>query len=240
VTGVDICDDNTPGSGSGQACFDYIMQVIADTLDSPGDSDDDGLPDDWEIDNFGNLDQDGTSDLDGDGLGNLDEFNAGTDPNNPDTDGDGYIKVELHPKDSDFASGKQGRVMISTKQDDVYHTEVKTTKDDKVAQTADGKVKITAHLTPAAASVGKTVYFRVVDPDSDDKSSYETDATKGDNRATADKPGKLSATSDTAVLKTINGVQVAAAEVELTITGKHSGCRIGTRVFLPSAWYRLP
>jgi uncharacterized repeat protein (TIGR02543 family) len=46
------------------------------------DSDGDGLPDSWELANFGNLDQRGGGDFDGDGISNLDEFLDGTDPKN--------------------------------------------------------------------------------------------------------------------------------------------------------------
>lgn len=49
----------------------------------------DSLPDDWEIQHFGNLDQTDNGDLDGDGLTNLGEYQYGTDPNDSDTDNDG-------------------------------------------------------------------------------------------------------------------------------------------------------
>jgi hypothetical protein len=54
------------------------------------DQDDDGLPDEWEDEN--GLDKrvnDANRDPDGDLLTNKQEFQIGTDPNDPDTDGDG-------------------------------------------------------------------------------------------------------------------------------------------------------
>src|SRR5690554_841925 len=45
------------------------------------DIDGDGMDDQWELDNFGNLDRDGTGDADGDGRNDLQEFEEGTDPN---------------------------------------------------------------------------------------------------------------------------------------------------------------
>ena len=53
------------------------------------DSDNDGLPDDWEIENFGDLDETDSGDFDVDGLTNLQEFNTGANPKLADTDGDG-------------------------------------------------------------------------------------------------------------------------------------------------------
>ncbi len=54
-----------------------------------GDMDSDGLPDDWELANGLNISaNDRGSDHDGDGLSNLEEFNLGTLPSDPDSDGD--------------------------------------------------------------------------------------------------------------------------------------------------------
>ena len=54
------------------------------------DSDGDGMPDGWEVDNsLDPLTDDSSLDLDNDGLTNFDEYQAGTDPNASDTDSDG-------------------------------------------------------------------------------------------------------------------------------------------------------
>ena len=45
-----------------------------------GDSDNDGLPDDWELAYFGNLKQNGNDDYDQDKITNLEEFKQGTNP----------------------------------------------------------------------------------------------------------------------------------------------------------------
>ncbi len=55
------------------------------------DRDSDGLPDEWELEHFGNLDQTPEGDPDADGSTNLAELLRRTGPNNPDTDGDGLL-----------------------------------------------------------------------------------------------------------------------------------------------------
>ncbi len=53
------------------------------------DSDHDGMDDDWEMEHFGNLEQNGYDDPDGDGMKNVREFYDRTDPNNQDSNFDG-------------------------------------------------------------------------------------------------------------------------------------------------------
>ncbi|MFQ6061383.1 MAG: Ig-like domain-containing protein, partial [Thermoplasmata archaeon] len=72
-----------------------------DSLDS--DDDDDGLPDSWEEANGLNRTNpsDSLEDTDNDGLTNVQEFEEGTDPQDPDTDGDGVKDGDdLYPTDS--------------------------------------------------------------------------------------------------------------------------------------------
>lgn len=84
------------------------------------DSDGDGMPDEWEIQN--NLDpsdpNDANLDNDNDGLTNLEEYKNRTDPNNADTDGDGFSdKEELdrgtNPLDpQDFPKSNFAKIML--------------------------------------------------------------------------------------------------------------------------------
>ena len=66
--------DDTVAVAAGQ---DHSLALTVSDWDS------DGLPGWWERLKFGNLDQDGNGDPDGDGLSNLDEFLGGSNPNVP-------------------------------------------------------------------------------------------------------------------------------------------------------------
>ncbi|MGH7391481.1 MAG: BACON domain-containing protein [Candidatus Rokuibacteriota bacterium] len=77
----------------------YYMLFLVDTAGVPSvadivlvgdDSDNDGLPDAWELSFFGDLTSGPNDDPDGDGLTNAVELAAGTNPMLADSDGDGY------------------------------------------------------------------------------------------------------------------------------------------------------
>ena len=93
IVGRDLALRGTAGNvselsiaGSG-GCVDGL--TVAGVRPKGLSSDGDALPDEWEFERFGGLDRDGTGDADGDGLADLAESRAGTDPLSPDTDGDG-------------------------------------------------------------------------------------------------------------------------------------------------------
>ena len=69
-----------------------------------GDSDADGLPDPWETEELGGLDQNAEGDGDSDGLTNGEEYVQGTDPGSDDTDGDGLKDGEEIAAGTDPAS----------------------------------------------------------------------------------------------------------------------------------------
>ncbi|MGE3311017.1 MAG: hypothetical protein AB7O66_13695 [Limisphaerales bacterium] len=76
---------------------DHNAIINASTLELIGpaaDTDSDQLPDLWEMNTFGNLDQTGTQDSDGDGLTNRGEFDDGANPTRADSDGDGLNDAE--------------------------------------------------------------------------------------------------------------------------------------------------
>jgi len=102
-----------------------INGLTLEQLQGPVDSDGDGLPDAWETENFGNLNQTASADPDNDGLTNAQEFANGTDPNNADSDSDGLkdgdeintTKTDPSKADTDGDGLKDGDEV------NLYHTD---------------------------------------------------------------------------------------------------------------------
>lgn len=89
--------------------FDTLSVTFTDT-------DSDGLSDAWEILHFGDLLEDGYGDLDGDGLTNAQEFAIGTNPTDPDTDGDGISDgIDSYPLTVETDLGSDPAFVIWTR-----------------------------------------------------------------------------------------------------------------------------
>jgi hypothetical protein len=157
---------------------------------------------------------------------------------------------EVHPITSDFADGQSGKVLISTRQDDLYYTTASTTAAGKPAQTMDTNVTISAYIIPVppASYPDLKAYFEVIDPD--DRSHYEgkpapgTPTVQGDvkpndnrdpiKRITWELDGTskgyheyqkecLSTRWAAPVFVPIGGVPRCVAETTLLTTDRHSG-----------------
>ncbi len=108
------CDPNADPDSDG---LSNLQEYLWNTDPGKQDTDGDGLPDKWEIDNLldprnPNGENGGDGDADGDGLLNAEEFKAKTDPNNPDTDGDNYsdkdeVDAGSDPLDPSSYPGKE-------------------------------------------------------------------------------------------------------------------------------------
>ena len=73
------------------------------------DSDNDGMPDNWEMQYFGTLDRDGSGDFDGDGIADLDEYLNGTDPASSNAPS---IPAIVSPQDTSEVTGQQPDLVI--------------------------------------------------------------------------------------------------------------------------------
>lgn len=84
-----------PWGGPGHTADDYAIANIGQLKAAfafstePADVNHNGIPDLWELNFLGNLNQTGENDFDGDGLTDVEEWQDGTDPTNQDTDNDG-------------------------------------------------------------------------------------------------------------------------------------------------------
>ncbi len=83
------------------------------------DSDDDGLPDAWEMEYFGDLDETAGGDYDHDGVTNGDEYAAGTDPTQADNAGPSVSSVATVP--SQVRRGIDAHVTLTASASDVAH-----------------------------------------------------------------------------------------------------------------------
>jgi hypothetical protein len=121
------------------------------------DSDEDALPDDWEMAFFGNLDQTGSGDFDADGHTNAQEYVAGTDPTNENS--------ALRVITLTASTTGQTQLFWSAVPNKVYRIEYKASVSD--SQWTALPNLVTASTTTASAidgssGFGPTRFYRVV------------------------------------------------------------------------------
>lgn len=98
-----IFGDGSTGYGS-----EFYVDEVRTYWFAGTDADEDGMVDSWEIDNFGDLTEDGTGDSDNDGLTELQEYQSSTNPFAADTDSDGLsdgFEVNTNGSDPLVAEG---------------------------------------------------------------------------------------------------------------------------------------
>lgn len=122
------------------------------------DTDGDGLPDTWEMAQFGNLNQTASGDPDGDGVANLQEFLDGTDPRNSasvmyriNLVNDGGI-VTLSPNQSAYASGQVVTLTAVGSSANPFHawTGDMVTRSNSISIVMNTNRSLYAHFTPIA------------------------------------------------------------------------------------------
>ncbi len=108
-------------------------QVATITVCGDEDSDCDGMSDAWELEHFGNLDRDGTGDLDGDGFTDMEEFINGTIPTIKDAPG---LPNILYPLNGLHVNVAQPELTISnaTHGDSEVHYEFEVYSDEGMTQ----------------------------------------------------------------------------------------------------------
>ena len=138
-----------------------LSQGIAPNYLVGGDSDGDGLNDNWENDYFGNLDQDSAGDADEDGLSNAEEFALTSDPTESDTDNDGLSDGD------EITAGTD--IFISDTDGDGLADGVETNTGSFVSASDTGTDPLNADSDGDTAPDGTEVSFLTDPNDEDDR-----------------------------------------------------------------------
>ncbi|MCB1096512.1 MAG: laminin G domain-containing protein [Verrucomicrobiae bacterium] len=154
-----VLDDSGNGMLGERAAF----------IPKEGDSDGDGMNDDWERTFFGSLDRDGTGDFDEDGVTDLAEFDGELLPDNKDTDGDGLedgaeITATSNPKlkDTDGDGLEDGPEVATYKTSPVKADTDGDTFSDKV-EVESKTDPLDINDKPVPAAFGLIAYYEFED-----------------------------------------------------------------------------
>lgn len=121
------------------------------------DSDGDGMDDQWEMAYFGSLDRDGTGDYDLDGVSDLDEYLAGTDP----TDSNSVFRARAIYSET---TGQNVSITWPTAPGKTYQVQFKNDLNDSSWQNLDGNVVLQGNqavLPDSVSAIGQK-FYRVV------------------------------------------------------------------------------
>ena len=146
-----------------------VLDPIDVDLDAGPDTDGDGAPDSWEdLHGLDPMDaSDGALDPDHDGLANVDEYLAGTDPRNQDVDGDGdndgsEVSDGRSPRGG--ADGRQATVLLSRSGDDLVFEWPDGAGDNAQVR---GYWRVYGGADPAAHGAGDLLHDTDPDPVND-------------------------------------------------------------------------
>ncbi len=141
--------------------YNDTRDVFVLTLGGP-DTDGDGMDDDWEMAYFSTLSRDGTGDFDGDGLSDLQEFRAGTNP----ADGSSILRVlTLSTAAGQPMTGRRTTVLLwSAVPGRTYRVQFKENVDAEWIELAGDVVagSATASQTHVTAAEAERGFYRVL------------------------------------------------------------------------------
>lgn len=158
------------------------------------DSDADGMRDDWENLYFGDLSRNGTGDFDSDGLTDLAEFTAGTNPSVADSDGDGLSdgdEVNVHHTDPLVAGDLDGDGLLDGTEITVYGSNINKADTDDDGFNDYYEARLMTSLTDANSKPVKTLVHLVTGPDAGQGLDLDGNFTYAINAADQEEPGQI-------------------------------------------------